>query len=394
MQNFVLFDVPEIRKQLLPLTYFRAVARIRSGILQMQEKWEKTLQKQASVCTEDYLMPLYKNTCQASDIFIASHIYPGTSLAEAINTLDPHTALYDKKGNLLAFRTNKPLKFSSPEELLKNIPVQRKEWNREIKTLERPYDLILANAEQITEDLKLLHPDETSKGNYKTAGDYPLYVEDNKPFPEVFFDLSEGPVYIEKNVTILPFSYIKGPVALLEGSVVKAGTRIYNGTTLGPQTKTGGEIKNVLFFGYSNKGHDGYLGDAVVGEWCNIGAGTSNSNLKNNYSPVRIWNYARKDFEDTGRTFLGLVMGDHSKIAINTSINTGTVIGVSANVFTRGFPPKFIPSFNWGGDTLNHDYELSKAMETARKVMERRGMPFTDIHENIFRTVYYLSAEE
>ncbi len=394
MSNFVLFDDIDIRRHLLPLTYYRSIAGIRSGILTLKEKWEKFIDGKAGILTEDYLMSLYPGNLE-TDLFIASHFYPDKNLTEfIINNLQHGETLVDAEGEIIAFKTQNNNGQIKLNELEKIIPTQTKIYPGKVEKLTRHYQLVLNNALQIEKDIALLDLTPTDKKNYKSTGAHFLYLSEEKNYPEVFFDLTDGPVYIDHGVNILPFSFIKGPAAIMSNSVVKAGTRIYNGTTIGPETKVGGEIKNSLFLGFSNKGHDGYLGDSVIGEWCNLGAGTSNSNLKNNYSSVKIWNFARKDFEDTGLMFLGMIMGDHSKTAINTSVNTGTVIGVHANIFTRDFPPKFIPSFNWGGNHFNHNYDLEKALETAKTVYKRRKQIFSPKLEPIMLEVYNRTKQE
>ena len=187
-------------------------------------------------------------------------------------------------------------------------------------------------------------------------------------------------------------SVIRGPVTIGDGSVVKMGSKIYGPTAIGPDCRVGGEIKEVLMLGHSNKAHDGFLGNSIIGEWCNLGAGTTVSNLKNNYSNVRMWDHSTQSMRDTGLQFLGLVMGDHSKAGIQSMFNTGTVVGVASNIFGDGFPPKFIPSFSWGGASGLVTHRIEEAMETASRVMARRNIEFSETDEKIFRNVYNLSA--
>jgi UDP-N-acetylglucosamine diphosphorylase/glucosamine-1-phosphate N-acetyltransferase len=186
-------------------------------------------------------------------------------------------------------------------------------------------------------------------------------------------------------------SMVRGPFAMLNNSVLKMGTKIYGGTTLGPYCKVGGEVNNSVFFGYSSKAHDGFLGNSVIGEWCNLGANTNVSNLKNNYSEVKLWNYESEIFQNTGLQFCGLIMGDHSKSAINTMFNTGTVVGVNANVFHSGFLSSFIPSFSWGGDSGSSDYKIEKAFAVADRVFTRREMKFNKIEEDILFSIYNMT---
>ena len=223
-------------------------------------------------------------------------------------------------------------------------------------------------------------------------GKHPVFIEEGAIVEAVIFNTDGGPVYIGKNVKILEGSMIRGPFAGLDNSVVKMGAKIYGGTTLGPNTKVGGEIKEVVFFGNSNKGHDGYLGDSVIAEWCNLGAGTNNSNLKNNYSNVKLWDYTQKDYINTGLQFCGLIMGDHSKCGIATMFNTGTVVGVSSNIFGGDYQPKFFPSFKWGGQQYT-DYRYDKAVEVATAVMKRRQIEFDGVEADLFEKVYKLAKQ-
>ncbi len=392
--NFLLFDTHKDWKNLLPLTYFNAIPNIRLGILKIYEKWEKRLGGKSLILSEEYLTTPVEF---GFELAIRSIYLPDFDLTQAIRQLRPGEALRDTNGNFIAGRFLENAKAFSREEIL-DYPFSFAVYEKPVNPLKRPYELILKNSREIEKDFALLEQEileqenRTSDG-FQVIGDRPLFIDESAKLDGVYIDLNEGPVYIGKNVRILPGTYIKGPAAILAHSFIKANTSIYNGTTLGPWTKVGGEIKNVLFQGYSNKGHDGFLGDSVIGKWCNLGAGTSNSNLKNNYSQIRMWHIASRAFEPTGQMFLGTVMGDFSKTAINTRINTGTVIGVASNIFYPDFPPKFVTSFNWGGEIANHAYDVEKALETARIVFGRRGKTFDETEERIFRTVHRLAGE-
>ncbi len=384
--NFLLLDTYNDWKNLLPLTYFTKIANIRIGIFKIYEKWERRLKMKSLVLSEDYLgFP----PDEKYELVIRSVFLPDQNLVQAIKNLQPGEALKDQNGEWIAARFKSPVSVFDREKIL-SYSFDFQTYKYSVIKIQRPYELILLNAREIVKDFSLSGVRNNSGKGIQIIGEQPFFVHESAKLHGVYMDLSEGPVYIDKDVTVLPGTYIKGPAAILNHSFVKAGTSIYNGTTLGPWTKVGGEIKNVLFQGYSNKGHDGFLGDSVVGKWCNFGAGTSNSNLKNNYSEIRMWHIASRKFEPTGQMFLGTVMGDFSKTAINTRLNTGTVIGAASNIFASGFPPKFVPSFNWGGTSGEHDYLLEPALETARIVYKRRNVDFGPQEEAVFRHVFEL----
>ncbi len=390
--DFVLTDIPEDWKFLFPLTYFREISNIRIGILTIREKWEKYLQAKASVAGTAYLS---KDSVR-SGMFVRASVLPDRVLARLILRLKEDECLFDSEGDWMACRLSDAVQKDVFLSLLTNNRLKKVTWEKKAVKLFRPWDLIRYNEEEIRKDFDLLGLNNRILGDVQIRGGNPVYIAPGARLDAVFIDASEGPVFIDEHVNILPFSFIKGPAAILHNVVVKAGTKIYNGTTLGPWTKAGGELKNVLFFGYANKAHDGYLGDSVIGEWCNIGAGSSHSNLKNNYSPVRMWHIAQGKYEDTGAMFMGTVMGDYSKLAINSRVNSGTVIGVSSNIFTPGFPPKFVNSFNWGGAKLQFNYDLEKAIQTARIMWQRRNKTFDAQQRELFEKVraYARKAEQ
>jgi UDP-N-acetylglucosamine diphosphorylase/glucosamine-1-phosphate N-acetyltransferase len=388
--NYILFDPKDIRENLLPLTYFRPVSEIRCGILTLKEKWESFLQTGVSVISEKYLQEKYPAFYTDDNIYINASVFPENNLIDRIKKLNYGEKLYSNQ-KLIAFRSGKILW----DEVFETKAIQ-KSYDKQTDGISNIYDIFLKNAEQIVKDFEritngkkslTLSPDNT------VIGKHPVFIEAGAKVKATIFNTEEAPVYIGKDVVILEGSIIRGPFAALDGSVIKMGAKIYGGTTFGPGTKAGGEIKNVVFFGNANKGHDGYLGDSVIAEWCNLGAGTNNSNLKNNYSNVKLWNYIRKDFTDTGLQFCGMIMGDHSKCGIATMFNTGTVIGVSSNIFGSGFQPKFFPSFKWGGQNYT-DYRFDKAVEVAEAVMKRRHKNFDKIEQNIFKQVYQLVKQK
>jgi len=389
--KIVLIDTEKDWRFLLPLTYFREISNIRIGILKIKEKWERLFGSTCALSPVYYLKEI-NGDADAGELFIRSAVLPSKELAGLLKKLKAGGCLTTSGGDWIACRTEMPV---SPDVFRERL--QKGDFIMEpvenVRLLRYPWELILLNGGEIKKDFVLMDLPRQVSAGVTVEGDYPVYMHPSAYARHVYIDATEGPVFIGAEVRLLPFTFIKGPAAVMYHSITKAGTRIYNGTTLGPWTKTGGEIKNVLFFGYSNKGHDGFLGDAVVGEWCNFGAGTSNSNLKNNYSLIKFWSAPERKFVSTGQQFLGLVMGDHSKTAINSSVNTGTWIGVSSNIFTRNFPPKFVNSFNWSGERQERNYLLDKAMETARRVMSRRSVPFEGTYERIFRAVWEFSRE-
>jgi UDP-N-acetylglucosamine diphosphorylase/glucosamine-1-phosphate N-acetyltransferase len=270
------------------------------------------------------------------------------------------------------------------------------EFKKDTTKVEHTWDLFKLNGIAIQQDFELLTKDRDSEslsGTVNVFGDHPVFIEHGAKLEYVTLNTSNGPIYIGKNAEVMEGSLIRGPFALCENANVKLGAKIYGPTTVGPHSKVGGEVNNSILMGYSNKGHDGFLGNSVLGEWCNIGADSNTSNLKNNYAEVRLWDYQTEGFAKTGLQFCGLMMGDHSKCGINTMFNTGTVVGVSANIFGSGFPRNFVPSFSWGGSKGFVTYKTNKAYEVAEKVMERRGQTLTEQDKGILDHVYELSSK-
>ncbi len=382
--NYILADFKQNKESLLPLTYFRPVGALRTGILTISEKWVYFLGQSTSFLTEVYLQEKYPAILQQDNIFINAAFLPNDTLVSQIQQLPYGAALYHKE-EIIAIRF-KELNWDE----LQNFKGEKISYTGELEKIAKPTDLFQKNAEQIRQDFERVTLEKTSETLSKTntvIGKHPVFVSAHTKIEAVTFNTEDGPVYIGENVVILEGSLIRGPFAALENSVVKMGAKIYGGTTLGPNSKVGGEIKDTVFLGNANKGHDGYLGDSVIGEWCNLGAGTNNSNLKNNYSNVRMWDYTQKDFADTGLQFCGLIMGDHSKCGIATMFNTGTVVGVSSNIFGADYQPKFFPSFKWGGQQYT-DYRFDKAAEVAAAVMKRRNKAFDKKEQNLFKSVY------
>lgn len=381
--NYILFDGPN-RNNLLPFTYTRPVADIRVGILTIREKWEKYLGYTTTSITEDYLSEKFPMVELEENIMINASYLPNRELAEMVKNLKEDQALFSGEDVIAFFAkdTQEEIDFEDYESL---------EFNDDLITIENTWDIFSKNGAAIQEDFELLTRDRTSQAipqSVNVIGAERIFIEEGASMEFVTLNATNGPIYIGKNAEVMENSVIRGPFALCEGATVKLAAKIYGPTTVGPYSKVGGEINNSVIFGYSNKGHDGFLGNSVLGEWCNIGADSNNSNLKNNYAEVRLWNYNTEGFARTGLQFCGLMMGDHSKCGINTMFNTGTVVGVSANIFGSGFPRNFVPSFSWGGSNGFTTYLTKKAFEVAKVVMARRNEEFTDIDADIMQHIF------
>ena len=384
--NYILFD-GEHRDALLPFTYTRPVADIRIGILTIREKWELSLGATTTTITEDYLSDKYPMVEMEQNVMINASYLPTRVLVSQIKNLKENQAIYNGD-NMIAF-----FSLEDQEIDINNLEVLQHE--DPLLKVETTWDIFSKNGAAIQADYNLITTDRTSAPiPEKTVAFNPeaIFIEEGAKLPLCVLNATDGPIYIGKNTEIMEGSMVRGPFALCEGATLKMGTKIYGPTTVGPHSKVGGEVNNSVFFGYANKAHDGFLGNSVIGEWCNFGADTNNSNLKNNYAEVRLWSYETENFAKTGLQFCGLMMGDHSKCGINTMFNTGTVVGVNANIFGSGFPRNFIPSFSWGGSKGFTTYETSKAFEVAKEVMKRRGLEFTAQDSAILEHIFKLSA--
>jgi len=387
--NIILFDDPAIRTALLPFTFTRPTADIRVGILSIAEKWQKYISGDFSFYTEEYLNKKFKFSPTKDNLWINGAVCPDESLVSIIKSLGAGQGLV-KDTRVIAYRT--------PEhELPEVISGSIKEYPSEICIIDQVWKIFQHNAVQIKSDFKLLTKGRKSLPfadlHTRTYNLKDIFLEEGAEVKAAVLNAENGPIYLGKNSQVQEGALIKGPFALCEGSHVNMGAKVRGDTTVGPHSKIGGEVSNSVIFGYSNKAHDGFLGNSVIGEWCNIGADTNTSNLKNNYENVKLWNYAKKGFTDTGLMFCGLMMGDHSKCGINTMFNTGTVVGVSASIFGDGYPRNFIPSYAWGGAAGFTTFQLNKAFDTASKAMERRGLSLTEADKEIMTTIFNLSAE-
>ena len=378
MINIILFD-NEARDRLLPLTYLKPVSELRMGILSIQEKWEKRLGGKVSFATKDYLAEKYPIDYGTENYFINGSALPSDQLCRLIQQMDFNDAFL-KDDELIATKLSEEqfehLINDEDFDDLNVIPLGDTDFIK----INHPWDIFKYNQRAIEEDFQILTKGRKSQRlspSNQVIGAENIFLEEGASVECAILNASEGPIYIGKNAKIMEGCLLRGPIAIGEGSVLKMGAKIYGGTSVGPYCKVGGEVKNVVFQGHSNKGHDGYLGDSVIGEWCNIGAGSNNSNLKNNYAEVKLWDYSSERFINTGQQFCGMIMGDHSKLGIGTTINTGTVIGVSCNIFGSGFPRNFIPSFSWGGAHGFTTYRTEKAFETVERVYERRKKEFS-----------------
>jgi UDP-N-acetylglucosamine diphosphorylase/glucosamine-1-phosphate N-acetyltransferase len=390
--NYILFD-DDTRVHLLPLTFTRPVADIRVGILTIREKWEKLLGVKTSSKTENYLsnkFPL-KFSIHDDNIWINGSFCPNEKLVEEITKLQPNQALILSNRVIAANSgTHKIIDFN----MIDSFDVL--ESYASAMRVENIWDIFLKNEEAILSDFKLITSGRKSQAissSNQIIGKENIFIEEGAKIECAILNASTGPIYIGKNAEIMEGSIVRGTFALCEHSTLKLGAKIYGATTIGPHSKVGGEVNNSVIFGYSNKSHDGFLGNSVLGEWCNIGADSNNSNLKNNYAEVKLWSYEKEKFVNTGLTFCGLIMGDHSKCGINTMFNTGTVVGVNANIFGAGFQRNFVPSFSWGGAAGFSVYKIKDALEVAARVFERRGLIFDETEQEILTHVFELTEK-
>ena len=380
--NIILFDTERIN--LYPLSLTRPISNFRVGILTIKEKWE-LYYKTVSVKTEDYLSKKFPCVTKKENLWINSSILPNKDLVTEINSLRKGEVL--KKSSIIIAINNHEFSHKNLDKI---------ESNSNFNKINDLCDIFTLNSEEIKFDFDIITKNRKSQvltQNNTKIGNYPLFIEKGAKIEYSFINCLNGPVYIGANSEIMEGSLIRGPFAMSNNSVLKMMSRIYEGTTLGPYCKVGGEVNNSIFFGYSSKAHEGYLGNSIIGEWCNLGADTNNSNLKNNYEQIKIWNYKDERFKNTGLQFCGLIMADHSKTGINTMFNTGTVVGVSTNIYGSGFPRNFIPSFSWGGASGFTTYIPEKVFKAAELVFKRRNLVFSDLERNILQKVFELTLK-
>ena len=384
--NIILFD--DDRENLYPLSLTRPISDFRIGISTIKEKWE-FYYNDVSVKTDDYLSEKFPIKKKKDNLWINASVLPNKDLVTEINSLRKGELL--KKGKMVIAIYNHIFSASKLDDI-KSHSIFNK-----ITDL---CDIFSLNGEEIQNDFDRMITNKSNQFSKKQIeetnikiGNNPIFIEKGAKVHHSILNTTDGPIYIGKDAEIMEGSMVRGPFAMCNNSVLKMGSKIYGPTTLGPFCKVGGEVNNSVFFGYSSKAHDGFLGNSVIGEWCNLGADTNNSNLKNNYEEVKVWNYKTEKFKKTGLQFCGLIMADHSKCGINTMFNTGTVVGVSSNIFGSGFPRNFIPSFIWGGNSGFTTYKINKVFEVAEIVMKRRNIEFTDDDKSILEKVFALTSK-
>lgn len=391
--NYILFDDAR-HADFLPLTHTRPVSEIRCGIWTQSERWNFVCKQQLSYKTKDYLQEKFPLLLAEDNLLINSGLFYTEELFNQIQTLELGQALlFDQ--TLLACRLNKSETESfDASQFTNNAKAIQLEGKPMM--LENLWDIFSLNDMAIRADYSLLTANRTSQqvNETNTVLGNQLFIEEGAKVSCSIINTETGPVYIGKDAEVMEGSIIRGPFAMGEHAVLKMGAKIYGATTLGPLCKVGGEVNNSVFFANSNKAHDGFIGNAVIGEWCNIGADSNNSNLKNNYEEVKLWSEAKKSFTKTGLQFCGLILGDHSKCGINTMFNTGTVVGVSCNIYGAGFPRNFIPSFSWGSANGFMEYQLNKAVETASKVFARRQIAFNEVEQKLMQHVFEATASQ
>lgn len=394
MRKVVLFEDAGVRENLLPLTFTRPVADLRVGILTIREKWQRVLPGDYSFLTVDYLQEKYPAMLAEGNLFVASNVCPTASLVSKIEALKQGEALVRSSGEVVAFR-------GDADSFKMRVFAGEMLCDDDALTLTMLYDIFMNNHRGIVEDFALLTHGRKSRPlsdsntligvPVDTDGNPLIFIEEGAVVEGAMLNVKNGPIYVGRDAEVMEGSCLRGPIALCDHAVTNMGARIYGATTLGPYCKVGGEVNNVVMQGYSNKAHDGFLGNAVIGEWCNIGGGTTASNLKNDYTEIKLWNYPAHRFLRTGLQFCGLIMGDHSKTGINCMFNTATVLGVGVNIHGAGFPRNFVASFSEGSTTGFADVPLSKFFDIACRMMARRGLTLTDTDKRIFEAIHAIA---
>lgn len=399
MMHLILVDFGEWRKKLYPLALTRPVSELRIGILTITEKWALRLNAPYSYLTEDYLSEKYSliseeemNREPNEFLLIRGNCCPDEYLIDTAYQLQLGQALSDTHGLVMARTNREGVKHFQQGDLAYFDLIR---CQHDITCIIYPEDIFLQNGKQIDVDFQFLTAGRESapiSSTNQILGDR-IFAEAGVVVECSTLNSLNGPIYLGKNSEIWENCAVRGPFALCEGSQLKMGSRVYSQVTVGPYSRVGGEMNTCVIQGYSSKGHDGYLGSAVMGEWCNWGADTNNSNLKNNYKSVRVYDYSTEDYRDSGQQFYGLIMGDHAKCAINTAFNTGTVVGVGASIYGAGFPPTFVPDFSWGGAEGFEEHELDRMLETAHLVYARRNRTFDQVEINLLKHVFNLTKK-
>ncbi len=385
MPNIILLDTAA-REQLLPFTYSRPIADIRCGIWTNRERWESLCSHKISTLTTSYLQEVYPCHWAAHNLLINAQVIASKALVDAALQLKPGQKLCQGTTFIAAHLIdNESITIDVVDERIQNFTVVS--FNETVLVLNHIWDIFLLNERAILQDFNQYCQDKISAplpSYVQAVAPENIFIEEGAQLSPCILNAKNGPIYIGKNAEIMDGACLRGPIALGTHATIKMGAKIYGGTTIGPECKIGGEVSNTVFFGNSNKGHDGFIGNAVIGEWCNLGADTNCSNLKNNYDTIKVWDIAQKRLQSSGLQFCGLMMGDHSKTGINTMFNTATVVGFNANIFGAGFPDKFVPSFSWGATDHQEVYALDKAMETAERMMQRRNQSLSAEQRNLF----------
>lgn len=399
MDSFILYDGSTEWKNLRPITLTRPISEIRLGILTIRERWEKYIGEKALVLTKPYLSKKYgmeKNTTIVKDVFknillINSSFLPNEELIQIIYKLKEDEAIFFKEKMVAGRRSHYRYRIDAP-----HLKKYKKIYHiNQVIYIQYPWDIFIKNEIVLKQDFYFLTKGKNSfslLGKNNLLFKEKIFLEEDIIAENIVLNAKSGPIYLERGVQIMEGSMIRGPVAICKKSTLNMGTKVYGSTTIGPFCKVGGEIINSVIFSYSNKAHDGFLGNTILGEWCNLGAGTNISNLRNDYSKVKVWNYEKKDFFPIDVQFFGLIMGDYSKSSINTPFNTATIVGINANIFGYGFPPRYIPSFTLGGIQERKVISFKKVCETAERMMKRRNVPFSlsdkEILEYLYNSMY------
>lgn len=382
--SYILFD-DVARKSLKPFTYIRPVCDIRIGILTIREKWEKYLGETTSTLTEDYLSNKFPIIFADSMTLINGSVCPTPKLVQAVKNLSVNQVLVCNDNIIAMSKTRED--FISEGDDIEKIEVEE-----DFIKLNNVWDIYVYNDRAIREDFELItkgRKSQTLSSNNKLINPENIFVEEGASIEYATLNAKNGPIYIGKNAEIMEGAVVRGPFAMGEHAVLKLNAKIYGGTTIGPYAKVGGELDSVVIFGYSNKAHDGFIGHSVIGEWCNLGADTNASNLKNTYDEVRLYDIEKSTFIPTGQVFCGTIFGDHSKCGINVMFNTGTVVGISSNIYGAGYQRNFIPSFAWGGTNTGLKlYQLDKAIEVNERMMQRRGLVMSEEDKKILQHIF------
>ncbi|NMM50360.1 GlmU family protein [Marinigracilibium pacificum] len=386
--NIVLFDNHSTRKSLLPFTFTRPVAEIRIGILTISEKWGKRLNGDVSFITESYLTKKFPLNHTDDNLYIDGALCPTNELIKKVNALKPESG-FKIDDRVVVWRSSESI---TDFQTIESKAASCDQMDLDVDVIDFPWEIFQKNRSQIESDFELITSGrksaEISDPHTIIYGKENVFIEEGVDVKAAVINAESGPIYIGKDVVIGEGAIIRGACAILNNSHVSMGAKFRGDSTIGPYCKVGGEVSNSVFIGYSNKSHDGFLGNAVIGEWCNMGADSNNSNLKNNYDQVKLWSYAKEGFIRTGQQFCGLMMGDHTKCGINTMFNTGTVTGVSANIFGAGFPRNFIPSYSWGGPQGLTTFHINKALQSAEIVMKRRGKELDEVEREILTHIF------